>query len=189
MRIPWTCVLGQLRAIKIYALWYIAQYSPWIFSVGTGMIIILLPCLVTFYATRIWIKQRTWNKETKSESFLYSNNSSVRNRFFFSTFKNLYRFLFRVNTDKFAVYRTIVMGFTKKKVTDVCADSFELQTVREQIFGNLNEDVPKVLSAALVPHMSVKFIECTRRFRRQHYLPLKYSIACIVLYIVNRTYT
>jgi len=69
-------------------------------------------------------------------------------------------------------------GIHGKKITDVCV-GFAFQTVREQIFENLNEDVPKVLSAALVP-VSVKFIECTRRFRRQYYLSLKYSTACIL---------
>lgn len=51
----------------------------------------------------------------------------------------------------------VMTGFRKRAAISVQhpRGSFELQTARGQIFGNLNEDVLKVLSAALVPRASV----------------------------------
>lgn len=121
MRIPWTCVLGQLRAIKIYALWYTAQYSPWIFSVGTRMIIILLPCLVTFYAYTNTNKTRNMKRRNeKRDFFKYLGNSSVKNRSSSPRLKIWINFYFGL-TSKSPPCIVPLWRDSRKKVTNLCA--------------------------------------------------------------------
>lgn len=126
--------------------------------------------------TEIRIKTRNvkW-KKIKEWNFLYSSHSRMRNRSF-PSIKNLYRFLFQINTLTNPPYIASLWWDSRKKksLTSAWVFSCEFQTVREQIFGNLNEDVPKVLSAALVPHVSVKFIGCTRR-----------AFAAIIIFLLN----
>lgn len=168
MRIPWTYVLEQLREIKIYMLWYTEQYSPWIFSSGNGND----NYPPTSLGNVLCVQKCEWNKKREVKKrqarfFIFEKLKKSCEKSFFSTFKNLYRFFISsYNTDISPLCIVPLWRNSREKSHRRLRVAFRvLQTVREQIFGNLNEDVPKVLSAALVPHASVKFIGCTRRFR------------------------
>lgn len=182
MRIPWTCVFEQLRPIKIYMLSY-TQYSPWIFS-GGNRNDNYPPTLLG----NILCVQKNTNKARnakckKQRAKCFAFNSRVTNRFFSPHLKICIIFYLMQHELTYWQFRRVSLwrDSRKKKITGVCVGLSSSRQCESKYLGIWTRMLPKVLSAALVPHVSVKFIECTRRFRRQHYLPLKYSITCVII--------